>query len=425
MPRIEAALRRFSVRRRTAVILALVLLPLGVLSVVSLVVLDKQQSAFQQSVQESIDTLLPLTTLEHYLQSAQLDELEAETGKPLGDARTLATRIDAIFSRMRRTAQPADLSTDLVHSAERAWTDARPVLQHLVSRPRALAQADPSLPGSEHELARSIRDIQKAREQLTHIVRARYERSAQARRTELVTLVCAWIVTLLFAAALVGLFLYSLLRPVKALGHVAERLEAGEYGARVPVLGNDELTVLSRRFNAMVAHWETTQRDLVLQAEHDALTSTLNRRGILAVFDIELTTHLEQGRPLSLILLDLDRFKHINDTFGHAAGDKALTWVADRIAETLRKSDHFGRYGGDEFIAVLPNTDQDEVRHLAQRLVAHVDRCAHGRAVYPGLSVGAATTPADGTQAAVLLEAADVALYRHKQWRRARVAHQN
>ena len=288
-----------------------------------------------------------------------------------------------------------------------------------------MAQPDRALPGSERELTRSIRDIQKAREQLTRIVRARYERSARARHTELVVLVVAWVATLLFAAALVGLFLYSLLRPVQALGRVAEQLEAGEYGARVPVRGNDELTLLSRRFNAMVTHWEATQRDLVIQAEHDALTSTLNRRGILAVLDIELTTHLERGTPLSLILLDLDRFKHINDTFGHATGDQALRWVADRVTETLRKSDHFGRYGGDEFIAVLPATDEHEAGGLGRRLVAHIDRCAGSRAIYPGLSVGAATAPGDGTTAAALMAAADEALYRHKQWRRARAVHHN
>ncbi|MES1938091.1 GGDEF domain-containing protein [Salinisphaera hydrothermalis] len=415
---VEAMLRRISVARRTIAVLVLLLLPLGVLSLVSITVLNTQQNAFRQSVQESIDTLMPLTTLEYYLQNARIDELEAETGKPVSDAHALAARIDSAFAQMRRAETSPDISVQLVESAHTAWAEARPAVEQLVAQAHIVRDTAPQLASSEQEIAQSIGDVQQARAQLTQAIKSRYDHAAHARHAQIVRLIWAWAATLLFAIVLIGVFVYSLLRPVRALNRVAERLESGEFGARVPTVGNDELTRLSQRFNAMVESWEHTQRDLLIQAEYDALTQVLNRRGIRSVLDIEFVAHRERHRPLSVLVLDLDRFKPINDTYGHGAGDRALVWIAEQITHTLRKTDHLGRYGGDEFLAVLPNTRQTEAIRLAERLTQSIDRAARGRPTLPALSVGAASTPEDGANADELVEAADAALYRHKQWRR-------
>ncbi|KEZ78169.1 diguanylate cyclase [Salinisphaera hydrothermalis C41B8] len=415
---VESALRRVSVGRRTIAVLVLLLLPLGVLSIVSVAVLDAQQSAFRESVQESIDTLMPLTTLEYYLQSARIDGLEAETGQPESNTQTLAARIDTTFARMGRAEANPDLSAHLVESARTAWDKARPAVEHLVTQPHTLSGETPRLAPSEQELARSIDDIQQARAQLTQAIKSRYERAEHERHAQIVRLIWAWAATLLFAIVLIGVFVYSLLRPVRALNRVAERLESGEFGARAPTVGNDELTRLSQRFNAMVESWEHTQRDLLTQAEYDALTHVLNRRGIRSVLDIELANHRQRGHPLSVLVLDLDRFKPINDTYGHGAGDRALVWIAEQITQTLRKTDHLGRYGGDEFLAVLPNTCKTEAIRLAERLTQAIDRAARGRPTLPALSVGTASLSEDGATADELVEAADAVLYRHKQWRR-------
>jgi diguanylate cyclase (GGDEF)-like protein len=118
-------------------------------------------------------------------------------------------------------------------------------------------------------------------------------------------------------------------------------------------------------------------------------------------------------------MLDLDDFKLVNDTFGHLFGDQVLTWTADLIRSTLRASDIPARYGGDEFAIILPETDVDEARHAAERILeAFRARAFQGELRGPvpiGASIGVATYPVSGRTPTELIAAADEALYRVKR----------
>jgi diguanylate cyclase (GGDEF)-like protein len=118
-------------------------------------------------------------------------------------------------------------------------------------------------------------------------------------------------------------------------------------------------------------------------------------------------------------MLDLDDFKLVNDTFGHLYGDRVLTWTAELIRSTLRVSDVAARYGGDEFAFILPETDGDEARRAAERILeAFREHAFVGEQRGPvpiGASIGVATFPADGRTATELIASADAALYRVKR----------
>jgi diguanylate cyclase (GGDEF)-like protein len=124
---------------------------------------------------------------------------------------------------------------------------------------------------------------------------------------------------------------------------------------------------------------------------------------------------------LSLLMLDIDDFKLVNDRLGHLLGDEVLRWTAEIIRRTLRASDIAARYGGDEFAVLLPDADQDEAERTAERLTdafASVAFCHDGRLSIPvALSIGRATFPADGRTAAELIAVADAGLYRMKRSR--------
>jgi diguanylate cyclase (GGDEF)-like protein len=149
------------------------------------------------------------------------------------------------------------------------------------------------------------------------------------------------------------------------------------------------------------------RRELAWMSRVDPLTGALNRRG----FEERAAAHLEEarrdGRSLSVVLIDLDRFKDVNDTLGHAAGDRLLCWVVDTLRRNLRPGDAVGRLGGDEF-AVFIDGDGEQARDVADRLLARIS-------VRTAASVGIASSPLDGQTLEQLHHVADVKLYAHKQ----------
>jgi diguanylate cyclase (GGDEF)-like protein len=157
-------------------------------------------------------------------------------------------------------------------------------------------------------------------------------------------------------------------------------------------------------------------------ADRDPLTGFFNHRSLHERFGQEAVRARRARRPLSLLMLDVDDFKLVNDTFGHLLGDEVLRWTADLIRRTLRGSDIAARYGGDEFAILLPDADHDEATATSERLVdafASATFCHDGRLSVPiGIAVGVATFPSDGATATELIAVADAGLYRMKRARR-------
>jgi diguanylate cyclase (GGDEF)-like protein len=159
---------------------------------------------------------------------------------------------------------------------------------------------------------------------------------------------------------------------------------------------------------------------LTHESRVDPLTGLLNRRALEERFAVELARAKRDRHPLSVVAVDIDHFKRINDAHGHQAGDRALVWVAAMLNEHTRGADIVARVGGEEFVIVLPGADGPSTHEFAERLRDAIER---GDAEFPfTISAGVASALAPST-AHTLLDAADRALYAAKHAGRNRVSY--
>ncbi|QPF73138.1 diguanylate cyclase [Roseateles sp. DAIF2] len=168
--------------------------------------------------------------------------------------------------------------------------------------------------------------------------------------------------------------------------------------------------------NERVSHLEGELKRLSDEVQTDQLTQIANRRGLIAAFGIEQAKQERDDSRLALALLDIDNFKKLNDTLGHAAGDEALKSLASQVSALLRPGDMMARYGGEEFVLMLPRTPVDEAQAVLTRLQRSLSKALfmhEGKDVFVTFSAGVTVyRPGETLEAA--LDRADVALYEAK-----------
>lgn len=254
--------------------------------------------------------------------------------------------------------------------------------------------------------------------------------------------------------------------PLRQLAKEADKIAAGNFGHQIAISSRGEVEMLSRAFNEMSLRLQefyarltrqiellAQQKEEIVKRNHelealqeqleenqaeleeknlrleeiayiDELTQVFNRRALLDRAVLELERARRYAQPVAMIMTDVDKFKQINDNCGHACGDLVLSDLAKLIKTTARMSDVVGRYGGDEFVVVLPNTDKDAALSFARRVIKKVNKHSFitplGR-LEIGVSLGVSVWQADNgngdleERMRVLLQQADMALLESKR----------
>jgi len=223
----------------------------------------------------------------------------------------------------------------------------------------------------------------------------------------------------------VGLIAYGLgsviVRPLVRLTAGAGAVAAGDLSVDLPVSGRGEVRYLTQVFNDMVGRLrqsmqelDARNRELERLSVTDLLTGLHNRRFLLEAFDKEIRRSDRNERPFCVLMIDVDRFKQYNDTYGHLAGDEVLKGMGKVIPDATRDLDVVARYGGEEFVVLLPQCELSNAVLAGERIRTRLARESFdGRKVT--ISVGAAEFPMHGDTAAGVIAAADEALYEAKR----------
>jgi diguanylate cyclase (GGDEF)-like protein len=166
------------------------------------------------------------------------------------------------------------------------------------------------------------------------------------------------------------------------------------------------------------------RRKITVLSQTDELTGLLNMRAFSMLLDKEITTVERYSQPFTLMMIDVDNLKKVNDRFGHVAGTHLLQTVAGSISNCVRTSDVLARYGGDEFVILMPHTRSEAARIAAERIRDAIHKASfdmNGHCIAASASIGIASYPESVDVARDVLEKADLALYRSKQSGRNRV----
>ncbi|MEX1253411.1 MAG: diguanylate cyclase [Dehalococcoidia bacterium] len=240
--------------------------------------------------------------------------------------------------------------------------------------------------------------------------------ATQARWSNITIAVSAiWALMTLISTAVL---LQWVARPVARVARAAHALKAGDLSIRVTADGLRETHELATAFNAMAARVQESTEQLRVAATTDDLTGIPNHRSLMETLDREIERSIRYQHPLTVVMMDIDAFKHFNDAYGHQAGDDVLRQVADLLRSSTRNVDIMGRYGGDEFLGILPEANRTVAIAAANRILRAFTearfRIDDSHEVQVAMSLGIAVCPDDSKDKRELLAHADIALYEAK-----------
>ncbi|MDP1682819.1 MAG: diguanylate cyclase [Burkholderiales bacterium] len=426
---ISALKFQVSLRTRFALGVGIMLLPLALLGASALFLLRYTTAALDEVVEEAIEEMHPVIHLQTLTLMAAMPPndylIHGEPAEKEEFAR-LTRELDRAFEETLAGPFGLGEERDLVRAAREEWRLAKAIASSLLALPRPVGN-----PVVAREMERMDAHIDRAVDllgQVHDIVhREAGEASARAhtaRRWAYALISGIFIAGIAIVAATAFALARSVLLPLRALETGANRFGAGDLSHRVELNRPDELGQLAQTFNAMAEALKKSRAALAALATRDGLTGLYNHRAFYTLLGDEFARAQRFKRPVSLLLLDIDHFKRVNDTHGHLAGDAVLKGLSELLGRQARAIDSVCRYGGEEITVILPETDLDAAAHIAERLRAAVEAQTFDVNVTPlriTVSIGVASWPAQADTASALVAAADAAMYAAKQSGRNRI----
>ena len=409
-----------SLRFRMTLGMAVMLLPLLVLGTGSILLTQKMVLAMEEVARTERMALRPVMNLQ---------KLVLQAAMPPNDYLILGERSERILFDviLRQTdeafaaqvgAEPfiAEPGRRLLDEAHREWQQARAHGAGLLalSRPVGNAEAGARMKVFDDHIYRAAASLNHLYDAITHRIEDQQSIAQDLKRQATIFMAVVFVGALGITVLAGYLLSRSIILPLRALRDGMFRFNQGDHSFRVALDRGDEFGHLAETLNTMAS-----------RLEFDNLTGVYNRAEFERRLRSEVVRTLRYGHVMTLLMLDIDRFKQVNDTHGHQAGDDVLRTVTMRLVRELRAADTIARYGGEEFAIIMPETGEAGARLVAERLRSAVAALpvttTGGITVTLTISAGIATMPRDARSQDELISAADTALYAAKSAGRNRV----
>lgn len=439
-----------SLRTRFITSMVIMLLPLIVLAYGAYSSLQSALNALEEVIETNVARVGPLQQLQLHLKGVQepLAEflVDGNATRHTQAFERTATDINTLFSNEVLTAFELDRAVPVGGERRRSEAvkndqDAGLVSGYLIRlrAARALWKAaeetargmfalnpdtqrgalDRELQILQADLKGAANRIAAVQDQVVASIKGKKHFAGEVHRGALMKIGLIFVLGLVVALIIAVALARSVLVPLRELEHGVEKFGEGELTHRVNIATQDEIHRLGMAFNEMADKLRQTQEMLEDLSTHDDLTGLYNYREFQRRLKAEVDRARRYGRPLSLLMLDIDHFKQVNDTYGHQSGDVVLEKVSQTMLRAVRPVDRVARCGGEEFSLILPETPIESALSVAERLRA---RIADEQIPVPGsdepiritVSVGVACFAIGVATGQHLISAADKALYAAK-----------
>ena len=398
------------------------LLPLLLLSAISYFTFERIMTSFDEVLTDSLNELKPITELEYVILSSTTPlhgYLIHGSRSELQQFESIANEVEQLFTSVRQLKSLKEQQKVILRGVEKEWRDNRKLAEKIMSyRPPFKPESAVMMELFDLRLKKLNEKLRVVRDFVDREIVALNKSAKKRHRRNSGLNMIIFIISTLVAVSIGILMGRSIILPLKKLENAAQEFTGGNMSFRIDSPSDDEIGRLSRTFDAMAQEIES----LII---HDPLTDLLNKREFEKRLDHEVARAKRYDNPLSLLMIDIDHFKKVNDIYGHQVGDIVLRLVSSVVNNQTRNVDHVARYGGEELVVVLPEVNKKDAVQKAEKVRESIESekyfYTENDHLRITISIGVATFSEDASNDTELIAAADKALYAAKRNGRNRV----
>lgn len=412
-----------SIRNKIFLSITLMLIPILLMLGISYFQMQRVLFSFERVIEESLHEMVPIHELRLLMTRSAMpanDYLIHGNKMEREEFATISAAVDGALQQLLNTSTLQVEKKAILDQLQLKWERNKQSAHDILFSENPVG--DKVLAQKMEDYDRDVTALSNLLEEVDSIVHRKlqeYYESAVTERDRLLLNYSILIASSVCIVILASTFLVrKILLPLQILQQGAHIFGSGDLRYRISYKANDELGKLASTFNRMADELEKL-------ATRDELTGLFNKREFERLFGDELNRSTRYGQPFSLLMIDLDHFKSVNDKYGHPVGDKVLQIFSAFVTKLLRPNDLAIRFGGEELAVILPQADQTDAMTVAERIrssvmnnIIHLDNKTQ---INLTVSIGIATCPQDGTRMEMLVSAADQALYSAKHAGRNRV----